>query len=267
MSFEQAAQSILVTGRGSGIARITMNRPAHRNPLDKDTVRQLHAAVQSLEADPAVSVVVIRGAGGHFSAGGDMKGYVDLYKDSDAFRAFLEDFHGLLNDMERSRKVYVAVIDGYCVAGGLELLLACDIVIAAASAKIGDGHLKFGQLPGAGGSQRLPRAVGPVHARLLMLTGELIDAAEAARIGLVSRVVADEALDSTVMTLVDRLSGFSPLGLAGMKRLVHIALRDELDTGLRAELEYVHNYATTSEDATEGLRAFQDKRAPRFTGR
>jgi enoyl-CoA hydratase/carnithine racemase len=267
MSFEQTGDSILVSGQGKNVARITLNRAAHRNPLDKFSVHQLNIAVQELEADPAVSVVVIRGAGGHFSSGGDMKGYIELYKNPDAFKAFLDEFHSLLNAIETSRKTYVAVIEGYCVAGGLELLLACDIVVAASSAKIGDGHLKFGQLPGAGGSQRLPRAVGPVHARMLMLTGEIIDAAEAVRIGLVSRMVPDQELEATLTSLVDQLSGHSPLGLAGMKHLINVALNDDLATGLSAELEYVHNYATTSEDATEGLRAFQEKRAPCFTGR
>lgn len=264
---EPAEEPVRVSGRNERVAWITLNRGPQRNPLDKHTVRQLHATVQELEADPAISVVVIRGAGGHFSAGGDMKGYVDLYRDTEAFRAFLDDFHGLLDAMERSCKVYVAVIDGYCVAGGLELLLACDIVLAAASSRIGDGHLNFGQLPGAGGSQRLPRTIGPMRARYLMLTGELVDGTEAERIGLVSRVVADDALDATLGRLLEQLTRASPLGLQGMKRLANTTLRTDLTTGLRTELDYVHDYATRSADATEGLMAFQEKRAPRFTGR
>lgn len=258
---------IRVAGHGEKVARITLNRPDQRNPLDKQTVKRLRAVIAELEDDAAVRVVIVRGAGGHFSAGGDMKSYVDLYRRPDEFRAFLIDFHGLLDEIASSRKAYVAVADGYCVAGGLELLLACDIVMAAASARIGDGHIRFGQLPGAGGSQRLMRTVGPTRARYLMLTGEIVTATEAERIGLVSRVVADEALDDAVADLVKELSQASPLGLAGMKRLANIAERQDLTSGLRAELEYVHDYATQSADATEGLMAFQEKRAPRFTGR
>ena len=257
---------LLVKGRGERVASITLNRPQQRNPLDAQTVRRLREAVGQLEQDSAVNIVVIRGAGGHFSAGGDLKGYVDLYRRPDDFRAFLEDFYQAFDMMEKSRKIYVAVVEGYCVAGGLELLLACDMVIAASSAKIGDAHVNFGQLPGAGGSQRLPRTIGPMRARYLMLTGEIIDATEAERIGLVSKLVPDAQLDTYLTTFLAHLSSLSPLGLCGMKHLANEGLRTDPTSGLRMELEYVHRYATTSADATEGLMAFQEKRKPRFSG-
>lgn len=257
---------ILVGSATDGVARITLNRPAQRNPLDWTSVRALQNAVAQLEADAATRVVVMRGAGGNFSAGGDLKAYVDLYRNPDDFRGFLDDFYKLLNDIEHSAKLYVAVIEGYCVAGGLELLLACDLVVAAESARIGDGHLNFGQLPGAGGSQRLPRTIGPMRARYLIATGELIDAREAERIALVSRMVPDAELNDQVTRLTARLAAHSPLGLKGMKHLVNAGLRGDLEAGLRMELEYVHNYATTSHDASEGLMAFAEKRTPRFTG-
>ena len=264
---DEAQEPIQVVGRGGKVARITLNRPDQRNPLDKHTIKKLRHVIAELEADCAVHIITVRGAGGHFSAGGDLKGYVDLYRHPDEFREFLVDFHGMLDEIESSRKIYVAVVDGYCVAGGLEVLLACDIVMAGSSAKIGDGHIRFGQLPGAGGSQRLMRKVGPTRARYLMLTGDIITATEAERIGLVSRVVADEALDHAMAGLIKGLSGASSLGLAGMKRLANIAERNDLTSGLRAELEYVHDYASNSVDASEGLMAFQEKRAPQFTGR
>ncbi len=109
--------------------------------------------------------------------------------DPDKFAAFLDDFFQLLDAIEASAKIYIAAVNGVCVAGGIELLLACDLAIAAASARIGDGHLNFGQLPGAGGSQRLPRAIGLLRAKHLILTGALLSAAEAERIGLVNEVV------------------------------------------------------------------------------
>lgn len=247
-------------------AAVTLNRPDKRNPLDWSTVRQLKSIVTELENDQAVHVVVVRGAGGNFSAGGDMKGYIDLYRKPQDFRSFLQDFHAMLDAMEISSKIYVAAIEGYCVAGGLELLLACDVVLAAQSARIGDAHLIFGQLPGAGGSQRLPRVVGPMRARYLMLTGEIVDAAEAERIGLVSKVVPDDGFDAFIRKFVEGLAASSPLGLKGMKHLAHCGSRMPIREGLRMELEYVHDYATRSADATEGLMAFQEKRKPRFSG-
>jgi enoyl-CoA hydratase/carnithine racemase len=248
------------------IARITLNRPTQRNPLDWETIRQLCDAVERAERDETVRVVVISGAGGHFSAGGDLKGYIDLYRRPEEFRQFLADFQGLLNVMESSRNIYVAAVEGYCVAGGLELLLACDIVLASQSAKIGDAHLGFGQLPGAGGSQRLPRTVGPMRARHLMLTGEILRAADAERIGLVSRVVADNELAVETTRLAKQLLAASPRGLSSMKHLGNHGMRMPVEDALRWELDYVVNYATTSKDATEGLMAFQEKRKPRFTG-
>jgi enoyl-CoA hydratase len=256
----------VIAAFGEPVVPITLNRPAQRNPLDRGSVARLAQIVRRVEADPVARVAVIRGAGGHFSAGGDLKGYVDLYRRPADFRAFLDEFHGLLNDIEASTKIWIAAIEGYCVAGGLELLLACDIVLAARSAKIGDAHAGFGQLPGAGGSQRLPRAVGPMRARWLMLSAEILAAAEAERIGLVSKVVADDALAGETDALAGRLVAASPLCLRGMKQLVERGMRMPLAEALQMELEYVHDYATTSNDATEGLHAFAEKRRPRFTG-
>ena len=257
---------LVLSSVAGAVGTITLNRPEQRNPLDRRTVKRLAEIQREFESNDAVQTVVIRGAGGHFSAGGDLKGYLDLYRDAGAFRQFLLDFHGMLDAMEASSKIHVAVVEGYCVAGGLELLLACDVVLAAQSAKIGDAHIGYGQLPGAGGSQRLPRAVGPMRARYLMLTGEILDAADAERIGLVSKVVPDSLLDASLEDLLARLSRSSPLGRKGMKHLARVASTTGLAEGLRTELEYVLHYATMSSDATEGLLAFSEKRRPRFTG-
>jgi enoyl-CoA hydratase/carnithine racemase len=251
---------------GKRIIRITLNRPQKRNPLDRSTVSQLAAIVRRIEDDDVGQIVVISGAGGHFSAGGDLKGYIDLYRRPEEFRQFLTDFHGLLNVIEASRKIYIVAIEGYCLAGGLELLLACDVVLAARTAKIGDAHLTYGQLPGAGGSQRLPRVIGSMRARYLMLTGTILAAPEAERIGLVSKVVADDELSAEIDRMVDQMLASSPLGLRGMKHLVNQGMRMELEDALRMELDYVVDYASTSNDASEGLVAFQEKRKPRFTG-
>ena len=180
------------------------------------------------------------------------------------FEGFLDDFFKLLDAIKASSKIYVAAVNGVCVAGGLELLLACDLAVAAASARIGDGHLNFGQLPGAGGSQRLPRAIGLLRAKHLMMTGALLSATDAERLGLVNEVVADEKLDAAVDKLIVCLSEKSRGGIRGAKHLANLTLTKDLASGLRQEIEFVHRYATTEPDATEGLFAFREKRKPVF---
>ena len=261
---ESSARVILT--ETAPVASLVLNRAKEKNPLDWATLRELRAALTRIEANPNIRIVTVTGAGKTFSAGGDLKGYVDLYKKPDDFRSFLEDFFQLLEQIETSKKIFVAIVQGYCVAGGLELLLACDLSVAAASAKIGDAHVNFGQLPGAGGSQRLLRTIGPQQTRLLMLTGDMIPAAEAHRIGLVSLVVADDQLEAKTNELVAKLLAASQAGLRGAKHLINKGQQLDFHESLRMELEYVHNYATTHPDATEGLIAFAEKRKPRFSG-
>jgi len=244
-------------------ARLTLARPDKLNPLDWATVRELRRAVAEIEASKVVAVVVT-GEGRSFSAGGDLEGYIALYRQPDRFAEFLDDFYRLLTAMEQSPKIYVAAVNGVCVAGGLELLLACDVAIAADSAKIGDGHLNFGQLPGAGGSQRLTRAIGLTRAKHLMLTGALLPAAEAERIGLVNAVVPAAELETAALKFVDGLLEKSRVGVRGAKYLANLAMTTDLEEGLKREIAFVHDYATTEPDATEGLVAFKDKRKPAF---
>jgi enoyl-CoA hydratase len=246
-------------------ADVVLNRPDKLNPLDWTTVRSLRSACQELDAMDDVRLVVIRGAGKAFSAGGDLQGYLDFYAAPERFAAFLEDFHDLLCGIERSRKIYFAAVNGVCVAGGLELLLACDLAVASADARIGDGHLNYGQLPGAGGSQRLPRAVGAMRARELMFTGRLIDADEAERLGLVAKTAPSGEFDETVDALVASMLAHGARGLAGAKRLVNEGLAMPLGEALRFEIEVVHAYATGDPDAMEGLAAFRDKRPPKLS--
>jgi enoyl-CoA hydratase len=138
------------------------------------------------------------------------------------------------------------------------------MAIAGESARIGDGHLNFGQLPGAGGSQRLPRAIGLLRAKHLMLTGELLDAPTSMAWGLVTRVAADAELIAEAKQWIAGMETKSPVGLAGAKRLANMTLDTPYEEGLREEIAFVHRYATTEPDATEGLIAFKEKRAPRF---
>ncbi len=244
-------------------ARITLSRPEKLNPIDWATIKELRRAIAELEAGDCLAVIVT-GSGRSFSAGGDLDGYISLYKSKERFQQFLDDFFDMLDAIERSEKIYIAAVNGVCVAGGLELLLACDLSIAADTAKIGDGHLNFGQLPGAGGSQRLPHAIGLLRAKHLILTGKLLTAAEAERIGLIGEVVPADELQNAALNLVAAMAEKSPVGVRGAKHLTNLTLTTPMEQGLKYELQYVHRYATEEPDATEGLIAFRDKRKPVF---
>ncbi len=254
----------IIVEKGPGVALVTLDRPAQMNPLDWTTVKALLVLFRDLEADVSIRVVLITGSGRAFSAGGDLEGYKTLYRRPDDFRRFLDDLCALLNLLEKSDKVIVAVVNGYCLAGGLELMLACDLAIAADSARIGDAHLNFGQLPGGGGSQRLPRAIGSQRAKDLIFSGRFVDGTEAERIGLVARVVPAADLMPTARKMADEILAKSPAGVARAKALVRDGMAMDLPRALRFEIDLVHEWATTHPDAMEGLVAFADKRAPRF---
>ncbi len=251
---------------GAVIRTLTLQRPEKLNPIDRATVTALQRGIDDAATDPAVRVVVLTGAGRAFSAGGDLEGYLSLYRDPAAFRAFLETFGHVCDQLEAADFASIAMINGACVAGGLELALACDLIVADADAAIADGHLNFGQLPGAGGSQRLCRAVGLQNAKDLLLTGRTISGREAAEIGLVAHAVAAEDLAGRVGALAESMAAHSALALGRMKQLVRISQDMDRADALRAEMDLVEDYATTSADATEGLMAFLEKRPPKWSG-
>lgn len=248
----------------AGIVTLTLARPDKLNPLDWGTVKELRRAIAEVGAAKGVRVCIISGSGRAFSAGGDLEKYITLYRDVPGLQGFLDDFYLLLREMERSPVIFLAAVNGPCVAGGIELMLACDLVIAAHEARIGCGHVNFGQLPGAGGSQRLPRAIGVLRAKHLMLTGRLVDGREAERIGLAGEAVPLSDLLPAANRLALTMLEKSPSGLRGMKRLINSGIGMPLDTALRYEIEFVHAYASTDPDPMEGLEAFRDKRKPRF---
>ncbi len=248
------------------VATITLNRPEQMNPLDWSTVKELKHCLGELEENGAVRVIVITGKGKAFSAGGDLKGYLTLYRRPDDFRQFLRDLWTVCDRIERSPKVVIAAVNGFCLAGGIELMLACDLVVASEEARIGDAHLNFAQLPGGGGSQRLPRTIGTLRAKQFFFTGEWVNGSEAERIGLVNQVVAADQLMTAVDALVQKILAKSPAGLKGIKYLVNEGMEMSLRAGLELELSYVHSYATTCEDAMEGLHAFDEKRKPNYRG-
>jgi enoyl-CoA hydratase len=197
-----------------------------------------------------------------------MKKYRTLQRDPVGFPAFLDDLHGLLTAMGAAATPVIALVNGIAVAGGIELLLGCDFAVAAESARIGDAHLPYGQMGGGGSLTLLPRTVGPARARELVFTGRLLAAAEAREWGLVSRVVPDADLHLAGVEIARGLATRSPLAVANAKRTLNAAYWDgtAIAAGLRLERETAGRYGLTSADAHEGLAAFAEKRAPRFTG-
>lgn len=251
---------VLVEELAPGVLLLTLNRPDSLNPLDVDTVAELHRALDDLESRPGFRVCVLTGAPPAFSAGGDLKKYLDLYESRDDFAAFLRELGRLLRRLESGSFASIAMVNGICAAGGLELALSCDLIIAAESARLGDLHINYAQLPGAGGSQRLVRAVGTVRAKSLLLTGSLHSASEALAMGLVSAVVPTEELKAVVTEQAKQLAKTSGAAVEHMKQLVNIAVNSALEDGLEAEQALVLDYATTNGDARDGLVAFLERR-------
>ncbi|MGQ0481135.1 MAG: enoyl-CoA hydratase/isomerase family protein [Pseudonocardia sp.] len=260
----------IALGAGSAqLGLVTMNRPAELNPIDLASGRALGVAFEELVADEQVRVVAVTGAGRAFSAGGDMKKYQVLQRDAEGFPAFLAEMHGIFMKIPQHPKPFVALVNGITVAGGIELMLACDFAIASTSARIGDAHLNFGQMGGGGVLALLPHAVGPARARELVLSGRLLPPEEALDWGLVSRVVPDDELVAAAVAFATEVAEKSPLAVGNAKRVLNAAYWEGtgLAAGMRLEREATSRYCLTSHDAHEGLSAFADKRRPAFTGR
>ncbi len=262
-----SGESVLVTTDGP-VAWIRLNRPEQMNALSSDMTVGLDAAIMRLEGDETVRAVILTGVGRAFSTGGDLKGFKARAeaKANDAFVASLRQSMRMFRRIETSRLPYIAAVNGFAVAGGLELLLCCDIVLAANSAQIGDGHLKYGVVPGAGSSVRLPRKVPENVARMLLLTGKLFPAVRFRDWGLVDEVYAEADLLPAAEKLAQHLAALSPLGIKSVKKLVLEGLEKKVETALADEIATMGQYILSA-DFLEGLTAFAEKREPRFTGR
>jgi enoyl-CoA hydratase len=271
--YDFAADAVQVSRRGAALWA-TLNRPRSLNGITLDIVTALHDALNRAEHDPDVRAVVIAATGRVFCAGADLTHVDETRRDpvphsaseATGLPGFLDAVGGLLTRIEAFDKPVIAAVQGLAVAGGLELVLACDIVIAARSAAFGDAHANYGLLPGGGASVRLPRRVGPSTARRLMFTGITVPAAELASTDLVNELVDDTDLASAVDRLVDSIAGKSPLGIARMKQLLRAGMALPAEQAMRRELDAVAEH-THSADFGEGLAAFAEKRPPRFTGR
>lgn len=247
-----------------GIRTVSFDRPERRNALDAEMLSALTRAVTEAGKRDDLRVVVIRGAGADFSAGADLNVYRD-YGPLEVRRANLETWMATFDAIEASPVPVVASVRGYAIAGGTELLLACDLVVASATAKLGLVEARVGVIPGAGACIRLPRWVGRAAAKEILMLGEIIDAAEAHRLGLVNRLVPDDELDAATRALAGDLAARSPLALGAVKRAVNVGAElDQRSGTLYALQEFALLFA--GRDQEEGMSAFLDKRPPRFTG-
>jgi enoyl-CoA hydratase len=258
-------ESVLVEVR-SGAVWIRLNRPMALNAITPDMVTGINDALARAE-DPSIKAVVLSGTGRAFCAGADLKHVKDVTQgDETAVARFLDTVLEMMARLEGCPRPVIAAVNGLALAGGLELVLCCDLVIAGRSAKIGDAHANFGLLPGGGSSVRLPRKIGPTRAKYLLFTGDFLPAEELVACGLVNEVVDDVDLTAAVERLVAKLATKSSLVLRRMKALVADGLEQPKDVALRLELlaSEVHAH---SHDMKEGLAAFEEKRKPMFIGR
>jgi enoyl-CoA hydratase/carnithine racemase len=272
---EAAGEDLVVYERRSipdaegSVALLTLNRPGRLNAINWAMLEALDNAISLAEADADVRAILLTGSGRAFSAGGDLESYQELQRDPERFPAFVEHLHTTFGRLRTLKVPCIALVNGVTAAGGLELLLNCDLAIASESAKIGDGHLNFGQMGGGGVLTLLPRYVGIARATELILTGDLMSAHEAADIGLVTRVVSDDSLLKEGLTIAASIALKSPLAVANAKYVLTSVWWENASVPLGLKLERERNsvYCLTSDDAPEGLLAFIEKRAPRFTGR
>jgi enoyl-CoA hydratase len=255
-------ENILVETRGA-VGIITLNRPKALNALNKALMDDLTAALRAFEADPAIGCIVLTGSERAFAAGADIKemqpkSYMDV---------FMEDFiTANWEETSRVRKPIIAAVAGYALGGGCELAMMCDFILAADTAKFGQPEINLGVIPGAGGTQRLTRFVGKSKAMEMVLTGRMMDAAEAERAGLVSRIVpADQLLDEAINTAT-KIAALSRPAAMLAKEAVNRAYETTLAEGVRFERRVFHSLFAT-EDKAEGMAAFAEKRNANFRHR
>ncbi|MFZ5610567.1 MAG: enoyl-CoA hydratase [Pseudomonadota bacterium] len=254
------AYETIIYDKDDGVAKITLNRPQALNALNRQLLAELAEAVVAADADDEVGCLVLTGSDKAFAAGADIKemapkGFVDV---------LMEDMFGPPTAaIARCRKPIIAAVNGYALGGGCELAMLCDTIFAGEGAKFGQPEIKLGVIPGIGGSQRLPRAVGKAKAMDMVLTGRNMDAEEAERAGLVSRIFPAEDLLEETMKVARAIAGLSRPAVLLAKEAVNRAGEGPLAEGLLFERRAFHALFAT-EDQKEGMAAFIDKRSPKF---
>jgi enoyl-CoA hydratase len=254
-------ENIIVETRGT-VGLITLNRPKALNALNSALVAEINTALKGFAADDAVGAIIVTGSEKAFAAGADVKEmaektYVEAY-----LGEFLSGWSGLAG----ARKPVIAAVSGFCLGGGLEFAMMCDIIIATDTARFGLPEITLAIMPGGGGTQRLARFVGKAKAMDMILTGRMMDAAEAERCGLVSRLVPQDKLMEEALAAAERIASFSRPIVMMAKETVNRAFETSLAEGLQFERRlFLSMFAT--EDQKEGMKAFIEKRKPEFRGR
>lgn len=254
----------VVVSRAGPVGIIELARPEKFNCLSIAVLAAIAAAVDSFEQPGSgVRAVLLRAQGKHFCTGADLDEVVGLRADADKLRHFISHAHRVLKRLEASDLPVVAACQGLALAGGIELMLACDVAFAAKDARFGDQHAQFGLIPGFGGSQRLPRTVGLRRSLDLFFSARWIDAQTALQWGLVNEVVEPEALHDAALAYCTQLSTRSRIGITTMKRCARQGLQGSLEAGLKLE-EDLAPPALQDADVSEGLAAFKARRTPQF---
>ena len=256
-----AYETLLVETRGR-VGLITLNRPQALNALNRRLLEELKSVLAAFTADAGIGAIVLTGSEKAFAAGADIK-EMQSYGFADAM---MEDLAAGWDEVAACRKPMIAAVSGFALGGGCEVAMMCDFIIASETAKFGQPEITLGIIPGMGGTQRLTRAVGKAKAMDLILTGRMMDAAEAERSGLVARVVAPEKLLDEALAAAEKIAGFSLPSTMLAKEAVSRAYETVLSEGMRAERRLFHALFAT-EDQKEGMTAFIEKRKPAFRNR
>jgi len=254
----------LTVDQTGAIATITLNRPEARNALDFAMRREILAALDEIETNPAARAVILTGAGGHFCAGGDVKTMRKRHTAAEG-RGRVELLNRMVQRLVSFPLPTIAMVEGYAVGAGSNLALCCDLIVASDRAKFGEVFCKIGLAVDGGGTWLLPRLIGMARAKELVFTGEIIDAAEAHRIGMINRVVPSAELATATRVLAERIAAGPPLALKLDKQALNRAASTDLAAALEVEA-FSQALAVASDDHQEGVAAFFDKRPPKFNG-
>nr|HID59524.1 enoyl-CoA hydratase/isomerase family protein [Desulfobacterales bacterium] len=248
------------------VAKITLNRPSAMNSLNLDTLNEMADALIDIEGDAETRVVILTGNGRAFCAGADLAFIKTVIKNPIKMDEFLHRWKRVFSMIEDMPLPVIGAINGFALAGGLELAMVCDILIASEEARIGDQHANYGLIPGGGGTQRLPRKIPFNKAKELVLTGAWLSPQEAEKLGLVNRVVPPDKLQDEAMGMAKQLAEKSPVASKTIKWLMNKGIQLDLDSALELEIGAALTHFHT-EDVKEGLRAFLEKRKPEFKGK
>ncbi len=260
-----SGDKVLLERRGA-IAELVLNRPDKLNAIDRDCLQLFREHLSTVEEDPGLRVIIVRGNGRAFCAGADLEYVGERVNDPARFGAFLNEWHATYDLFASSSKPIIASVHGVALAGGFELTQVCDFVVLEEDAKIGDQHANFGLFPGGGSTQRLPRLIGERRAKWLLLSGEWISPDEALQFGFVNAVTKSGGATAKAREMADLLALRSPLANRNIKESVRLGMQMDLDAALALERRIAVDHMQ-SEDVQIGLAAFRSRQKPVFTGR